>query len=77
MRDGGAPQRRQKGSANATLGHSARESESGRPKNANARVWLAAALDAMREGAKAARIVDGRTSWLAALDGDAWGTRIT
>ena len=38
---------------------------------------LAAALDAMREGAKAARIVDGRTTWLAALDEDAWGTRIT
>ena len=33
---------------------------------------LAAAVDAMREGAKAARIVDGRASWL-----DAWGTRIT
>ena len=33
---------------------------------------LAAAVDAMREGAKAAKIVDGRASWL-----DARGTRIT
>ena len=33
---------------------------------------LAAAVDAMREGAKAARIVDGRASWL-----DARGTEIT
>ena len=33
---------------------------------------LSSAVDAMREGAKAAKIVDGRESWL-----DAWGTRIT
>ena len=33
---------------------------------------LEAAVDAMREGAKAAKVLDGRTSWL-----DAWGTRIT
>ena len=38
---------------------------------------LAAAVDAIENGAKSARIVDGRASWLAALDGDAWGTRIT
>ena len=33
---------------------------------------LAAAVGAIENGAKAARIVDGRTSWL-----DAWGTQIT
>ena len=33
---------------------------------------LSSAVDAMREGAKSAKIVDGRESWL-----DAWGTRIT
>ena len=38
---------------------------------------LAAAVGAIENGAKASKIVDGRTSWLAALDGDAWGTRIT
>ena len=38
---------------------------------------VASAVDAIEKGAKGAIIVDGRTSWLAALDGDAWGTRIT
>ena len=33
---------------------------------------VAAAVDAIENGAKAARIVDGRASWL-----DAWGTQIT
>ena len=33
---------------------------------------LAAAVGAIENGAKAAKIVDGRESWL-----DAWGTRIT
>ena len=38
---------------------------------------VAAAVGAIENGAKAARIVDGRTTWLAALDEDAWGTQIT
>ena len=64
MRDGGAPQRRQKGSAKAALGLRAGE-RVWPAENANARVWI-------ENGAKAAKIVDGRTSWL-----DPRGTEIT